>query len=38
VEKASGKTGEKIWVEAKASDDSAADRWAPAPTKRETAK
>src|SRR5215468_6258428 len=38
VEKASGKTGEKIWVEAKASDDSAADRWAPAPIKRETAK
>jgi len=41
VEKAGGKTGdktgEKIWVEAKASDDSAADRWAPAPTKRETA-
>src|SRR5215470_4399141 len=39
VEKAGGKTGdktgEKIWVEAKASDDSAADRWAP--TKRETA-
>ena len=39
VEKVGGKTGEKIWVEAKASDDTAADRWAPAPapTKREPA-
>jgi molybdopterin synthase catalytic subunit len=43
VEKAGGKeagakeTGAKIWVEAKASDDSAAERWKPAPTKREIA-
>jgi molybdopterin synthase catalytic subunit len=27
VEKASGKTGDKIWVEAKVSDEDAADRW-----------
>jgi len=27
VEKASDKAGDKIWVEAKASDDSAAERW-----------
>jgi molybdopterin synthase catalytic subunit len=27
VEKAGGKTGDKIWVEAKASDDNAAERW-----------
>lgn len=38
VEKPIGKTGDKIWVEAKASDDSAAERWKPAPAKRETAK
>jgi molybdopterin synthase catalytic subunit len=41
VEKPSDKVGTtaaKIWVEAKASDDSAAERWSPAPLKRETAK
>jgi molybdopterin synthase catalytic subunit len=27
VEKAGGKAGDKIWVEAKASDDTAAERW-----------
>jgi molybdopterin synthase catalytic subunit len=27
VEKASDKTGDKIWVEAKASDDTATERW-----------
>ncbi len=27
VEKPGGKSGDKIWVEAKASDDSAAERW-----------
>jgi molybdopterin synthase catalytic subunit len=27
VEKPSGKTADKIWVEAKASDDAAADSW-----------
>jgi molybdopterin synthase catalytic subunit len=32
------KVGGSIWVEAKASDDSAADRWTSAPTKREAAK
>jgi molybdopterin synthase catalytic subunit len=37
VEKAGGKTSDKIWVEARASDDSAAERWKSAPTKRETA-
>ncbi len=37
VEKPGGKKGDKIWVEAKTSDDSAAERWKPAPTKRETA-
>ena len=37
VEKPGGKTSDKIWVEAKASDDSAAERWKPAPTKREAA-
>ena len=36
VEKSSGKTGDKTWVEAKTSDDTAAERWTP--TKRETAK
>ena len=30
VEKAGGKAGSKIWVEAKQSDDAAAARWAPA--------
>jgi molybdopterin synthase catalytic subunit len=38
VEKAGRKTGDKIWVEAKSSDDTAAERWKPALTKRETAK
>src|ERR1700751_4180882 len=37
VEKPGGKTSNKIWVEARASDDNAAERWKPAPTKRETA-
>ncbi len=37
VEKASGKTLVKTWVEPKTSDDSAAERWSPAP-RRETAK
>jgi molybdopterin synthase catalytic subunit len=37
VEKPGGKTGDKIWVEARASDDSATERWKPAPTKREAA-
>ena len=37
VEKPGGKTSDKIWVEARASDDTAAERWKPAPTKRETA-
>jgi molybdopterin synthase catalytic subunit len=35
IEKLGGKTGNKIWVEAKASDDTAAERWKPPPTKRE---
>jgi molybdopterin synthase catalytic subunit len=38
VEKRGDKTGDKIWVEAKASDDTAAERWTPATVKRETAK
>ena len=37
VEKTGGKTSDKIWVEARASDDTAAERWKSAPTKRETA-
>jgi molybdopterin synthase catalytic subunit len=37
VEKPGGKTGNKIWVEAKASDDTAAERWKPEPSKREAA-
>jgi len=37
VEKPGGKTGNKIWVEAKASDDNAAERWKPEPSKREAA-
>ena len=37
VEKSGGKSAGKVWVEAKASDDSAAERWKPAPTKREAA-
>jgi len=38
VEKRGDKTDDKIWVEAKASDDTAAERWTPATVKRETAK
>ncbi len=38
VEKAGGKTADKAWVEAKASDEDAAERWSPAGAKRETAK
>jgi molybdopterin synthase catalytic subunit len=38
VEKAGGETDDKVWVEAKSSDDTAADRWKPVPAKRETAK
>ena len=37
VEKAGGKPGDKIWIEAKTSDDTAVERWSPA-VKRETAK
>ena len=37
VEKPGGKTGDKVWVDAKASDDTAAERWEPASTKREAA-
>lgn len=37
VEKPGGKIGDEIWVEAKASDDSATERWTPA-AKRETAR
>ena len=37
IEKPGGKTGDKIWVDAKASDDTAAERWEPASTKREAA-
>jgi molybdopterin synthase catalytic subunit len=37
VEKAGDKSADKIWVEAKASDDSAAERWKAAPAKREAA-
>ena len=37
VEKPGGETSDKIWVEARASDDTAAERWKPAPTKREPA-
>ncbi len=33
VEKSGGQTGDKVWVEAKASDDSAAKRWEPIPAK-----
>ena len=38
VERPGDKTSDKIWVEAKASDDTAAERWRPAPAKREAAK
>jgi molybdopterin synthase catalytic subunit len=44
VEKVSGKTSidktsiEKIWVEAKAADDAAAERWTAVPPRREAAK
>src|SRR5690348_13938861 len=34
VEKAGGKPGDKTWIEAKTSDDTAAERWKAAPTKR----
>ena len=37
VEKIGGKTSDKIWVEARTTDDTAAERWKSAPTKRETA-
>ena len=37
VEKPGGKTSDKIWVEARASDDTSVERWKPAPAKRETA-
>jgi molybdopterin synthase catalytic subunit len=37
VEKPGGTTAEKIWVGAKTSDETAAERWKPASTKRETA-
>ena len=37
VETSGGKSADKVWVEAKASDDSAADRWKVAPVKREAA-
>ena len=37
VEKSAGTSAEKVWVEAKASDDSAAERWKSAAAKRETA-
>jgi len=37
VEKEGGKSADKIWVEAKSSDDTAAERWKPAPAKREAA-
>jgi molybdopterin synthase catalytic subunit len=33
----SGESADKVWVEAKASDDSAADRWKATPVKREAA-
>jgi len=38
IEKSGGKTADKTWVEAKASDETAAERWTPAALKRETAK
>lgn len=37
VEKSGGKSADKIWVEAKASDDTAAERWKGASAKREAA-
>ena len=37
-DKAGDKSGQRIWVEAKASDDSAAERWIGPSTKREAAK
>jgi molybdopterin synthase catalytic subunit len=37
VEKSGGKSAGKVWVEAKASDDSAAERWKSATAKREAA-
>jgi len=39
VEKVSGKTSvDKIWVDAKAADDAAAERWSARPPRREAAK
>jgi len=39
VEKVSGKTSiDKIWVDAKATDDAAAERWSEPPPRREAAK
>ena len=39
VEKVSGKTSvDKIWVDAKAADDAAAERWSAPPPRREAAK
>jgi molybdopterin synthase catalytic subunit len=37
VEYAGGTTGEKIWVEAKQSDDALADRWTKPPSRHEAA-
>jgi molybdopterin synthase catalytic subunit len=37
IEKPAGKIADKIWIEAKASDENAAERWKPASAKRETA-
>jgi molybdopterin synthase catalytic subunit len=37
VEKPGGTTAAKIWVEAKSSDETAAERWKPGSTKREAA-
>src|SRR5262249_25534515 len=37
VETSGGKSANKVWVEAKASDDSAANRWKVTPVKREAA-
>jgi molybdopterin synthase catalytic subunit len=32
-----GRSADKIWIEAKTSDDTAAERWKAAPAKREAA-
>jgi molybdopterin synthase catalytic subunit len=37
VENSGGKSADRIWIEAKTSDDTAADRWKAAPSKREAA-